>query len=183
MREIAYILLLVGVLFALPAETAISQKKDRQYFETRGDIVWEIPTERKEIALTFDDGPDPRYTTQIANLLQQYDAKATFFVVGSRVKMHPDVALRLSKGGRLPGHHVVLAPGYARLERPRRPKNRQQGCPKCAQRRYRAFPRLRRKASANRGRAARNPARTEEAMRENINPQTGRVPPGGDLFS
>jgi len=115
MRKIASILLLVCALSALSAGTALSQKKDRQYFETRGDIVWEIPTEKKEIALTFDDGPDPRYTTQIADLLRQYDARATFFVVGSRVKLHPDVVLRLVQEHHELANHTYTHPDVSHL--------------------------------------------------------------------
>ena len=38
------------------------------------------------IALTFDDGPDPEYTPQLLDLLKKYDVKASFFIVGSKVK-------------------------------------------------------------------------------------------------
>ncbi|MCJ7986503.1 polysaccharide deacetylase family protein [Priestia megaterium] len=41
--------------------------------------MWEVPMkDEKLIALTFDDGPDPKYTPTILNLLQKYGAKATF---------------------------------------------------------------------------------------------------------
>lgn len=53
-------------------------QKNRQYYEERGEIVWEVPTQDKLIALTFDDGPDPVQTPQILALLKQYHAKGTF---------------------------------------------------------------------------------------------------------
>jgi hypothetical protein len=62
--------------------------KNRKYYESRGEVVWEVQTEEKVIALTFDDGPHPKYTPQILDLLKQYDAKATFFVVGNKVKLY-----------------------------------------------------------------------------------------------
>ncbi len=43
------------------------------------------------LTLTFDDGPHPRYTPQVLDLLDQYDATAIFCVVGERVRAHPDV--------------------------------------------------------------------------------------------
>lgn len=52
--------------------------KGRAYYEERGDIVWEVPTHRKLIALTFDDGPDESNTPAILDLLKEYNAKATF---------------------------------------------------------------------------------------------------------
>ncbi|WP_320069212.1 polysaccharide deacetylase family protein [Micromonospora sp. RTGN7] len=44
-----------------------------------------------EVALTFDDGPDPRYTPQVLELLRQYGVKATFCVVGENARNHPDL--------------------------------------------------------------------------------------------
>jgi peptidoglycan-N-acetylglucosamine deacetylase len=43
------------------------------------------------LALTFDDGPDPRWTPRVLALLRQYHAHATFFEVGKRVVAHPDL--------------------------------------------------------------------------------------------
>ena len=51
-------------------------------------------SERK-FSLTFDDGPDPRYTPQLLDLLKQYDAKATFFVVGRNAEQHPEILKRM----------------------------------------------------------------------------------------
>ncbi|HWQ74617.1 MAG TPA: polysaccharide deacetylase family protein [Syntrophomonas sp.] len=45
----------------------------------------------KLVALTFDDGPDPRYTNQVLRILKQYNVKATFFVVGENAAAHPDL--------------------------------------------------------------------------------------------
>ncbi|WP_162513170.1 polysaccharide deacetylase family protein, partial [Streptococcus pneumoniae] len=74
---------------------ADAAKKSRFYYEKKGDIVWEVPMkDEKLIALTFDDGPDPKYTPTILNLLQEYGAKATFFVVGDRVTSFPKLAQR-----------------------------------------------------------------------------------------
>ncbi|TFE24561.1 polysaccharide deacetylase family protein [Cohnella luojiensis] len=60
---------------------------------------------RKLIALTFDDGPDSKYTPQILDILKKYDAKATFFVVGLQVAKNPDVARRIIKEGHTIGNH------------------------------------------------------------------------------
>ena len=52
-----------------------------------------------EIALTFDDGPDPVYTPRLLDLLKRYDAKATFFVVGIHAEKHPDILKRMHDEG------------------------------------------------------------------------------------
>jgi len=53
----------------------------------------------REVALTFDDGPDPRYGPAVAAILKQKNVPATFFLVGMRVKEHPEVARLLARDG------------------------------------------------------------------------------------
>ena len=53
----------------------------------------------REVALTFDDGPDPRYGPAVAAILKQKNVPATFFLVGLRVKEYPDVAKLLAGDG------------------------------------------------------------------------------------
>lgn len=81
-------------------------KKDRYYYEKRGDVVWEVKTDRPLIALTFDDGPDPAQTNEILDLLKQYEARCTFFVVGKRVEAFPDTALRIVNEGHEIANHT-----------------------------------------------------------------------------
>ncbi|MCC3375624.1 polysaccharide deacetylase family protein [Cohnella sp. REN36] len=59
----------------------------------------------KEVALTFDDGPDPVYTPKLLDLLKQHGAKATFFVVGSHAEKHPEVIKRMHDEGHIIGIH------------------------------------------------------------------------------
>jgi|GEM_PF-85125 len=60
----------------------------------------------KKVALTFDDGPDPKTTPQILETLKKYDAKATFFMLGSRVEYYPDIAKRIHLEGHELGNHT-----------------------------------------------------------------------------
>ncbi|MEO6629900.1 MAG: polysaccharide deacetylase family protein, partial [Aquihabitans sp.] len=57
----------------------------------------------KLVALTFDDGPDPRWTPQILSVLAKHDVKATFFVVGFQVRAHPELVRQEVAAG----HHVA----------------------------------------------------------------------------
>lgn len=59
----------------------------------------------KKIALTFDDGPDDKYTPQILDVLHRYHVPATFFVVGSRSQAHPAIIKRIVKEGHALGNH------------------------------------------------------------------------------
>ena len=77
----------------------------------------------KTIALTFDDGPDPAWTPAVLDALKKHGAKATFFVVGSKVAKYPELARRIvAEGHELGSHtytHAELAavPGWRlRLE-------------------------------------------------------------------
>ncbi|MDO7908126.1 polysaccharide deacetylase family protein [Paenibacillus sp. JX-17] len=58
-----------------------------------------------EFSLTFDDGPDPTYTPQLLDLLQKYNAKATFFVVGANAEKSPELLKRMYDEGHLIGIH------------------------------------------------------------------------------
>lgn len=69
------------------------------------DIVWNIPTDEKMVAITFDDGPDILYTPEILTILKQYDAKATFFTVGFRAEKYPDIIKRqMNEGHEIANH-------------------------------------------------------------------------------
>lgn len=89
--------------------------RGREYYEERGDIVWEVPTEEKYIALTFDDGPDEKQTQLILDLLRQYHAKATFFVVGDRVERYPEIVRRELAEGHEVANHSYTHPAFQRL--------------------------------------------------------------------
>ncbi|WEG12545.1 polysaccharide deacetylase family protein [Pullulanibacillus sp. KACC 23026] len=58
-----------------------------------------------KMALTFDDGPDPEYTPQLLDLLAEYQAKATFFVVGEFAEQYPDLVRRMVNEGHEVGTH------------------------------------------------------------------------------
>jgi peptidoglycan/xylan/chitin deacetylase (PgdA/CDA1 family) len=59
-----------------------------------------------QIALTFDDGPDPATTPAILDVLRRYHVKATFFVVGARAEQHPDLIRRIASEGHTLGNHT-----------------------------------------------------------------------------
>ena len=57
------------------------------------------------IALTFDDGPHPYQTDKILALLEKYDIKATFFVIGKNAELYPDIVKRELDEGHEIGNH------------------------------------------------------------------------------
>lgn len=61
---------------------------------------------QKRIALTFDDGPHPKYTRELLAILKKYNVKATFFVVGMMAERNPDLVRLELKEGHLIGNHT-----------------------------------------------------------------------------
>jgi peptidoglycan/xylan/chitin deacetylase (PgdA/CDA1 family) len=59
----------------------------------------------RSMALTFDDGPDPEYTPLLLDILQRYQVKATFFVLGSKAEKCPELIIRMHREGHLIGVH------------------------------------------------------------------------------
>jgi len=65
----------------------------------------------REVALTFDDGPDPETTPRVLDLLDAAGARATFFVVGRRAEEHPELAREVVERGHRLGNHTHRHPG------------------------------------------------------------------------
>ncbi len=59
-----------------------------------------------EIAISFDDGPDPEYTLKILALLKRHEAKATFFCIGKNVDANSEILQRIIEEGHLVGNHT-----------------------------------------------------------------------------
>jgi peptidoglycan/xylan/chitin deacetylase (PgdA/CDA1 family) len=69
-------------------------------------LVWRIPTEAKEMFLTFDDGPVPGPTEFVLDTLKQRNCKATFFSIGDNVKKHATIYQRILSEGHVVGNHT-----------------------------------------------------------------------------
>lgn len=70
---------------------------------------------RAEIALTFDDGPDPTYTPQILAILNHYGIHATFFVIGSHAAAYPGLVRLQYVQGNAVGNHTWAHPNLLQL--------------------------------------------------------------------
>jgi polysaccharide deacetylase family sporulation protein PdaB len=70
---------------------------------------------KKQVALTFDDGPDNNYTLQILDILKKEHVKATFFVVGTMAKRYPSVLKRIDQEGHIVSNHSWNHPVLTKL--------------------------------------------------------------------
>jgi peptidoglycan/xylan/chitin deacetylase (PgdA/CDA1 family) len=86
-------------------------------FRPSGDA--RIPS---SVALTFDDGPSPTFTPQILRILRRREVKATFFMVGTMIERHPELARQVMRAGMSIGNHTMRHPqdrAFAELGRNR----------------------------------------------------------------
>lgn len=69
-------------------------------------------TDRREVWLTIDDGPDPDDTPRLLDLLDQQGAKATFFLIGERAARHPELVREIVRRGHEIAHHTHTHPRF-----------------------------------------------------------------------
>lgn len=69
-------------------------------------LIWDYPTKEKVIYLTFDDGPIPNLTEYVLDILDEYEAKATFFCVGDNISKHPEICKKVLDKGNVIGNHT-----------------------------------------------------------------------------
>jgi len=72
------------------------------------------PLGPREVALTFDDGPDPETTRRVLDILDRHCIKATFFMVGYYAAKHPDIVREVAARGHVIGTHTWLHPSSLR---------------------------------------------------------------------
>ena len=67
------------------------------------------------MALTFDDGPDPRFTEDVLKVLNQFDVSGTFFLMGSRAIAYPEIVKRINNEGHVIGNHTYFHPNLVKV--------------------------------------------------------------------
>ncbi|MCX2762007.1 polysaccharide deacetylase family protein [Aquimarina muelleri] len=65
---------------------------------------------KNQVAITFDDGPNPEFTPLVLKLLKKYNAKATFFCVGKHIEAYPDLVKNCINEGHSIGNHTYSHP-------------------------------------------------------------------------
>ncbi|QNM87133.1 polysaccharide deacetylase family protein [Polaribacter pectinis] len=70
------------------------------------DYVWRFSLDKKELFLTFDDGPTPEITEFVLAELKKYNAKATFFCIGKNIKNHPEIFNKIIADDHAVGNHT-----------------------------------------------------------------------------
>ena len=63
-------------------------------------------TKKQQVAITFDDGPHPKFTPKVLDLLSRFNAKATFFCIGKNIEKHPELLKKIIADGHTVGNHT-----------------------------------------------------------------------------
>lgn len=118
-KLITFIIILIILVSISYAGFKISKSRDFQFF---GGIVKQVKTDKKVVALTFDDGPT-EMTNDVLNFLQKLDIKATFFVTGFELENNMVYAKKIVDAGHELGNHsyshkrmVLKSPSFIKNE-------------------------------------------------------------------
>lgn len=95
---VTLLIILIGVEYVYP-KSIYTLSNNAEVIVTKGS------KKQKVIALSFDDGPHPKYTVEILDILKEYNVKATFFVLGIHANSYPDIIRRQVSEGHEVGNH------------------------------------------------------------------------------
>ncbi|MEK4386252.1 polysaccharide deacetylase family protein [Solibacillus sp. FSL W7-1464] len=114
--------LIMAVILIVLILAGLFQVTKLRTFQLFGGLTYQAETEEKVIALTFDDGPT-KNVDQLLPLLDKYNAKATFFLIGNEIEKHPEEAKKIIEAGHQIGNHtyshkrmVLKSPSFIREE-------------------------------------------------------------------
>ncbi|WML50567.1 polysaccharide deacetylase family protein [Neobacillus sp. PS3-34] len=118
-KIVKYMILFFAIILLLFGTYKLMNSRTFQLF---GGLTDHVETNKKVIALTFDDGPS-KNVDKLLPLLDKYNAKATFFLIGSDLKKHPEEGRKIAEAGHQIGNHtyshnrmVFKTPSYIKEE-------------------------------------------------------------------
>lgn len=100
LTTVSILFVIAGLYIVVPYVVKLLIKRKLSFYITKENSVY----------LTFDDGPDPEATPQILEMLDKYNARATFFAIGAKIEKYPDIVSTILKSGNSIGSH-----GYRHL--------------------------------------------------------------------
>jgi peptidoglycan/xylan/chitin deacetylase (PgdA/CDA1 family) len=105
---------MLGTLLAATAATAALTAAGYQSMAPTGQWYGRTFTGlapgTKQLALTYDDGPNDPHTLRLLEVLAKHDVRATFFLIGRYVQQRPDIAREIVKAGHVVGNHTFTHP-------------------------------------------------------------------------
>ncbi|HBG6951569.1 TPA: polysaccharide deacetylase family protein [Clostridioides difficile] len=115
-KKTVYKCLIAVVLFCGIVLISNFSKVSALMMDTNGNVLIKHGSRGKKlIAITFDDGPHPKETSQVLDVLKKYNVKATFFIAGKHAKWYKEPLVRASKEGHEIGNHTFNHPDISNL--------------------------------------------------------------------
>jgi polysaccharide deacetylase family sporulation protein PdaB len=108
-KNIIYTVIILITILAIPGINNVYGKNNEEIFIRNGS------RNKKYLALTFDDGPHPKETNEVLDVLKKYDVKATFFIAGKHANWYSEPLIRASKEGHEIGNHTFNHPDISNL--------------------------------------------------------------------
>ena len=102
--------LVIGAGFVAAAAVAAGYQSMAPTGQWCGRAFTGLKRGTRQLALTFDDGPNDPHTLRLLEVLARHNVKATFFLIGGYVKQRPDIALELVRAGHVVGNHTFSHP-------------------------------------------------------------------------
>ncbi|WP_338552468.1 polysaccharide deacetylase family protein [Paenibacillus sp. KS-LC4] len=78
-------------------------------------MIHQVSVREKAVAFTFDDGPNPLYTSQLLDIFRSVGGRATFFMIGQEMEAHPEMAAVVHQEGHELGNHTYSHPDLTEL--------------------------------------------------------------------
>src|SRR5712691_11786072 len=96
--------------FATAALTAAGYQSMAPTGQWFGRTFTGLPRGTKQLALTYDDGPNDPHTLRLLEVLAKHEVHATFFLIGRYVQQRPEIARAIVKAGHIVGNHTFTHP-------------------------------------------------------------------------
>jgi peptidoglycan-N-acetylglucosamine deacetylase len=101
---------LVGVVVAAAAASVAGYQTMAPTGQWYGSTFTGMKRGSKQIALTYDDGPNDPHTLKLLDVLAKHNVKATFFMIGRYVQQRPDIVRAVAQAGHVIGNHTFTHP-------------------------------------------------------------------------
>ncbi|WP_421378277.1 polysaccharide deacetylase family protein [Bacillus salacetis] len=81
------------------------------------ELINQVHTTKKAVAITFDDGPNPVFTPQVLEIFQKVNGKATFFMIGEQMENSPELVKKAADLGHEIGNHTYTHPKLSQISK------------------------------------------------------------------